>query len=127
MSQAPTAEVFAALGDSNRQRLLLYLAGRGSASATTLARPLSVTRQAVDKHLRVLLRAGLVEPTRTGREVLYTLRTSELQRSAEWLTDVADAWDRRLAGVKAIAEAAGGSPGEDAEDSPREAVGRETD
>lgn len=104
MTAAPVVEVFAALGDPNRQRILELLATRGRASATTLAAPVAVTRQAVDKHLRVLERAGLVSATREGREVLYDVRGEELERSAAWLTDVAVTWDRRLATIKATAE-----------------------
>ena len=106
MTSAPLVDVFAALGDANRQRLLELLADRGSASATALAEPIPVTRQAVDKHLRVLERAGLVSSSRHGREVLYDVRAEELQRSAAWLSGVATNWKRRLAGIKAIAEGA---------------------
>ena len=104
MTSVAVAEVFAALGDPNRQRLLELLAARGSASATALAEPIAVTRQAVDKHLRVLERAGLVSASRAGREVLYAVRGEELERSAAWLHDVAAQWDRRLASIKAAAE-----------------------
>ena len=108
MSRATTAEVFAALGDPNRQHLMESLARRGhGASATALASSLPVTRQSVDKHLRVLQRAGLVGATRQGREVLYTVRREGLDRSAAWLTDLAERWDRRLAAVKSAAEGSG--------------------
>jgi len=100
-------EVFAALGDPTRQHLLELLAERGRASATTLAGPLGVTRQAVNKHLAVLERAGLVGSVRQGREVLYAVRRIELDRSAAWLLERAERWDRRLAALKAAAE---GSP-----------------
>jgi DNA-binding transcriptional ArsR family regulator len=98
------AEVFAALGDATRQRLLELLAEQGQASATTLAGPLGVTRQAVNKHLAVLERVGLVGSVRHGREVLYTVRRIELERSAAWLLERAERWDRRLAALKDAAE-----------------------
>jgi DNA-binding transcriptional ArsR family regulator len=97
-------DVFAALGDPNRHRLVELLARRGQASATTLAGSLDVTRQAVDKHLRVLGRAGIVASQRQGREVLYAVRREELDRSGAWLAGIADAWDRRLESVKRRAE-----------------------
>lgn len=110
MSQTALAEVFAALGDPNRQQLLELLAARGRASATTLSGPVAVTRQAVDKHLRVLEHAGLVTSAREGRQVLYAVRGESLQRSAAWLADLAAAWDRRLVMIKAAAEAPRQSP-----------------
>ncbi len=104
MSAPAVAEVFAALGDPVRQRLVETLADGGAASATVLAAPLDVSRQAVDKHLRVLDRAGLVGQQRHGREVLWSVRRIELDRSAAWLADVAAQWDRRLLAVKQLAE-----------------------
>jgi DNA-binding transcriptional ArsR family regulator len=104
---APAASrVFAALGDQQRQTLLTLLAREGDASATALARPLAISRQAVDKHLHVLRDAGLVTSVRAGREVRYRLRTEELTRGAGWLTALAEEWDRQLLAVKQLAEAA---------------------
>jgi DNA-binding transcriptional ArsR family regulator len=100
---APTA-VFAALGDSQRLGLLERLSEDGLASATKLAAPLPVTRQAVTKHLRVLEDAGLVQARRSGREVLYAVRVDGLRASADWLIAAAAAWDRRLQSIKTLAE-----------------------
>jgi hypothetical protein len=41
--------------------------------------------------------------------VLYSVRAEELQRSAAWLSDIAAQWDRRLATIKAAAEAPDGA------------------
>jgi len=97
-------DLFAALGDANRLRIVEALAARGEASATVLAAPLEVSRQAVDKHLGVLERAGLVTSTRRGREVLYALRTEEFAGPSAWLNRVAANWERRLETIKRMAE-----------------------
>ena len=97
--------VLAALADPTRRQLLEALADAGDASATTLAGRLPVSRQAVVKHLSVLEDAGLVTAGRAGREVLYRVRPDPLAASARWLTDLAGAWDRRLAMLKRAAEA----------------------
>ncbi|MFA5569426.1 MAG: metalloregulator ArsR/SmtB family transcription factor [Trueperaceae bacterium] len=96
--------VFAALGDPTRNALLTALAERGSGSATSLAAHSHVSRQAVDRHLRVLANAGLVEPRRQGREVLYTLEPATLVRSSEWLEELGRTWERKLGMLKAAAE-----------------------
>jgi DNA-binding transcriptional ArsR family regulator len=97
-------DVLAALADPTRRQLLDALLRAGRASATTLADPLPVSRQAVVKHLQVLESVGLVEGIRVGREVLFALRAGSLDASARWLVDLAAAWDRRLAGLKRAAE-----------------------
>ena len=102
MEAAP--EVFAALADPTRWRVLTLLAERGDGTATTLAGELPVSRPAVIKHLAVLDRAGLVESRRRGREVRFTVRPERLDAAARDLADLAAAWDARLAAIKRMAE-----------------------
>lgn len=99
-------EVFAALADLTRRRILDVLAARGQATATTIARELPVSRQAVVKHLAILDRAGLVEGRRQGREVRYAVRPERLDTTARWMARLAADWDARLAAIKRIAESA---------------------
>lgn len=101
---ATTADVFAALGDPKRQRILELLSVRGRASATELAHPLAVTRQAVTKHLVVLEHAGFVASAREGRQVLFGMHREGFERSAAWLAEISVGWDRNLAGIKELAE-----------------------
>lgn len=99
-------ELWAAVADPTRRRLLDALLAQGDATATTLARELPVTRQAVAKHLAVLDRAGLVEGGRQGREVRYAVRPERLDLAARSLARVASQWDQRLLAIKRIAESA---------------------
>jgi DNA-binding transcriptional ArsR family regulator len=98
------ADVFAALGDSNRQHIVELLAAQGAATSTTLARQLPISRQGTEKHLAILARAGLVHSERRGREVLYALRVEKFSGSSAWLNRVADNWERRLDAIKRLAE-----------------------
>jgi DNA-binding transcriptional ArsR family regulator len=104
--QAEISAVLVALADQTRRQLLDVLVEAGTASATTLAGHLPVSRQAVLKHLNVLTEAGLVESGRVGREVRYRVRPSQLDASARWLAELAATWDRRLDALKRLAEAA---------------------
>ena len=99
-------ELWAAVADPTRRRLLDALLAQGDATATTLARDLPVTRQAVAKHLIVLERAGLVDARRLGREVRYTVRPERLDEAMEGLAQVVAEWDERLGAIKRLAEAA---------------------
>jgi DNA-binding transcriptional ArsR family regulator len=99
-------ELWAAVADPTRRRLLDVLLAQGEATATTLARELPVTRQAVAKHLAVLDRAGLVEGCRQGREVRYVVRPQRLDAAARSMARVAARWDERLMAIKRIAESA---------------------
>ncbi|GCB47033.1 helix-turn-helix transcriptional regulator [Streptomyces sp. NL15-2K] len=98
--------VLGALADPTRRQLLDLLAAQGEATATTLAERLPVSRQAVVKHLAVLDAAGLVSGGRVGREVRYAVRPAALDVTARWMASLAADWDRRLAHIKRVAEAA---------------------
>jgi DNA-binding transcriptional ArsR family regulator len=97
-------ELWSAVGDPTRRRMLNVLLDRGEATATTLAGELPVTRQAVSKHLVVLNRAGLVESQRHGREVRYAVRPQRLNTATRSMAQVAAEWDARLSAIKRIAE-----------------------
>jgi|SRR5919197_57617 DNA-binding transcriptional ArsR family regulator len=99
-------ELWSAVGDPTRRRVLDVLLTRSEASATMVARELPVTRQAVAKHLAVLDRTGLVKGRRRGREVCYEVRPERLDMAARSMAQLAAEWDSRLAAIKRIAEAA---------------------
>jgi ArsR family transcriptional regulator, cadmium/lead-responsive transcriptional repressor len=98
-------ELWSAVGDPIRRRMLdLLLTDRGG-TATTLSEQLPVTRQAVAKHLGVLDRVGLVHVTPSGRERLYEVDEVQLARAVAQLSSVGATWDARLHRIKRIAEA----------------------
>lgn len=96
--------VLIALADPTRRQLLDLIALKGQATATTLSTTVSVSRQAVVKHLTVLKDARLVSSIRVGREVRYNVCPHQLSLTAEWMANLAADWDRRLERIKHIAE-----------------------
>jgi ArsR family transcriptional regulator, cadmium/lead-responsive transcriptional repressor len=98
-------ELWSAVGDPTRRRMLDLLLVERGATATTLGRQLPVTRQAVAKHLGVLDRAGLVRATQAGREKRYQVDDAQFARAVAQLSSVGSAWDARLRRIKRIAEA----------------------
>lgn len=98
-------QLWAAVTEPCRRRVLDLILARGEATPTTLAAELPVTRQAVTKHLAVLARAGLVEAQRHGRETLYTIRPERLDEAAQAMAAAVTRWDQRLRAIKRLAEA----------------------
>lgn len=98
-------ELWSAIGDPTRRRILDLLLVDGEGTATTLSERLPVTRQGVAKHLGVLDRVDLVRATAAGRERRYRVNDAQLARAAAQLATVGSAWDARLRRIKAIAEA----------------------
>jgi predicted transcriptional regulator len=98
-------DLWSAIGDPTRRRMLDLLLSQGSGTATSLSGHLPVTRQAVAKHLVVLDRVGLVHAVAAGRERQFRVDPAQLSRAVAQLADVGAAWDARLQRIKRIAEA----------------------
>ena len=98
-------DLWSAIGDPTRRRMLDLLLVDADGTATTLSGQLPVTRQAVAKHLGVLDRVGLVRATPAGRERRYRVDDAQLSRAVAQLSSVGSAWDARLQRIKRIAEA----------------------
>ena len=97
-------EVFAALGDPTRLRMVIRLARGEPLSITRLASGTSVTRQAITKHLHVLAAAGVATPSRCGREQRWALDQKQLAQARLFLDRLAQQWDDALARLKAVVE-----------------------
>lgn len=90
-------DVFRALADPTRRRLLDLLHRDPGATLAELCEPLDITRQAVSKHLAVLESAGLVVCRWLGREKHHYLNPVPLVEIHErWISKHTDAKARRL-------------------------------
>jgi DNA-binding transcriptional ArsR family regulator len=99
-------ELWSAIADPSRRQVLDLLVSSGDASASWLAGRVPFSRQAVSKHLVVLERAGLITRRKHGREVLYQVSADRLDQATRAMAELAAQWDRRLAAIKRLAEAA---------------------
>jgi DNA-binding transcriptional ArsR family regulator/uncharacterized protein YndB with AHSA1/START domain len=82
-------EVFKALADRTRRRLLDRLSDQNGQSLRELSEGLGMSRQAVTKHLAVLSEAHLVSVHRQGRQRLHYLNPVPIH-------DIADRWIGRF-------------------------------
>lgn len=84
-------DLLRALCDPTRARLLSCLAACGRAcSVTEIAACCSVDFSVVSRHLSLLDRAGVVESSRRGREVLYRVRYASVSTALRALADAFD-------------------------------------
>ena len=104
MTTAVDDDLWSAIGDPTRRRMLDLLLVDGPGTATSLSEKLPVTRQAVAKHLTLLDRVGLVHGATTGRERRYWVDDAQLARAAGQLASVGSDWDGRLRRIARIAE-----------------------
>jgi uncharacterized protein YndB with AHSA1/START domain/DNA-binding transcriptional ArsR family regulator len=84
---SPMDEVFRALADPSRRRLLDSLNDRNGQTLRELCSGLDMARQSVSKHLAVLEAANLVTTVRRGREKHHYLNAAPINEIAErWIT-----------------------------------------
>ncbi|WP_020667312.1 ArsR/SmtB family transcription factor [Amycolatopsis nigrescens] len=98
-------EVFKALADVSRRRLLDSLNARNGQSLRELCAGLDMARQSVSKHLAVLEAANLVTTVRHGREKLHHLNAEPINAIAErWINQYDRARVHALADLKKALE-----------------------
>jgi DNA-binding transcriptional ArsR family regulator len=94
-------EVFKALGDANRRRLLDLLFERDGQALSELQEHLPMTRFGVMKHLQILENAGLITTRKVGREKLHYLNPIPIQMVFDrWVRKYARPFTRTLTGLK---------------------------
>jgi len=95
--------VFNALADATRRDIVRRsVAGELSVSALARSYPMSVT--AVQKHVAVLERAGLVQKERHGREQRVRTDIEAVQAAGRLLDDLEQLWRGRLERFETLLE-----------------------
>jgi ArsR family transcriptional regulator len=79
------AEVFVALGDEHRQRLMLTFEKGERLTVGQIAEVSTLSRPAVSHHLKILRAAGLLDEEKIGKEVFLSVNR---ERLVEVLGDV---------------------------------------
>ncbi|GAA4112365.1 metalloregulator ArsR/SmtB family transcription factor [Knoellia locipacati] len=90
--------LFHALADRTRRDILRRVLA-GEHSVSTLARGYDMSFAAVQKHVAVLERAGLVSKRRSGREALASGEVEALRSVASMLTELESVWRGRIARI----------------------------
>ncbi|MBV8657521.1 MAG: helix-turn-helix transcriptional regulator [Burkholderiales bacterium] len=103
-SHEALANVFAALGDPTRLKLIAVLCAGGAFSIAQLTAGTDISRQGVTKHLQVLAEAGVVRDVKLGRERLWQLEPRQIAEARRTLELIGREWDLALSKLKAFAE-----------------------
>ena len=76
-----------ALADPTRREILNLLKS-GTKSAGEISDHFDITAAAISRHLSVLKEADLIEDSREGKYIYYTLNASVLEEIMLWITDL---------------------------------------
>ena len=101
--------VFAALADATRRDIVTRVL-RQEASVSALARNYGMSFAAVQKHVAVLERAGLVRKERRGREQLVRGDVDTLRAAARLLGQYEELWRARIGRIEEVLTDPPGDP-----------------
>ena len=89
-------DVFDAIADPTRRRLIQLLAQAEELPLHELTEPFQMGRTAVSKHLTILKEAGLVSDRKVGRETRFRLNVAPLREVQDWLSFYTKFWTTNL-------------------------------
>jgi DNA-binding transcriptional ArsR family regulator len=72
------SELFVALGDEQRQRILLTFEAGERLNVTQIVSNSNLSRTAISHHLKILRQAGALESQKQGKEVYFWIRKNNI-------------------------------------------------
>lgn len=88
-------DVFQAIADPTR-RAILSLLVLGAMTPNALAEHFDSTRQAVSKHIKILMECDVVTQKQTGREIYYHVNPERMKEIDIWLERFRKMWAERF-------------------------------
>src|SRR5215203_2714385 len=101
---ATTSDVFNAIAEPRRRKIVELLATGPECDVTELVIKLGLPQPTVSKHLGVLRKVGVVEVQKAGQRRLYRLNPKELKPVRDWIQNFERFWTNHLDSIKQAAE-----------------------
>lgn len=88
-------DIFQAIADPTRRAIIALIALQPM-TPNALAEHFDSTRQAVSKHLQILVECDLVKQEHNGREIYYQLEIEKMKEIDKWLEQFRKIWEQRF-------------------------------
>ena len=88
-------DVFQAIADPTRRAILGLLALQAM-TPNALAEHFNSSRQAVSKHIQILIECELIKQQQSGREIYYQLNAKKMKEIDKWLEQFRKTWETRF-------------------------------
>jgi len=103
-AKGPVRDVYVAVADPTRRKLLRLLAEADELPLYELLLPFDMGRTAVSKHLAILKEAGLVNDRKVGRETRYQLNAAPLREIQDWVAFYGKFWQQKFVLLQQLLE-----------------------
>lgn len=88
-------DIFQAIADPTRRAIIALIALQAM-TPNVIAENFNTTRQAVSKHLRILMECEVVKQEYQGREIYYSLEIDKMKEIDKWLEQYRMIWEDRF-------------------------------
>jgi DNA-binding transcriptional ArsR family regulator len=88
-------DVFQGIADPTRRAILVLVAIQAM-TPNAIAEHFDSSRQAISKHIHILLECNLLKPQQQGREIYYHLNLDTMQPLESWLQQVKTVTEKRF-------------------------------
>lgn len=88
-------DIFQAIADPTR-RSIIFLLAAGAMTPNALAEHFDSSRQAISKHLKVLVECEVVNQEQQGREIHYHLNRDKMNEIEKWLDQFRQLMENRF-------------------------------
>lgn len=88
-------DIFQAIADPTRRAIIALIALQAM-TPNALAEHFDTSRQAVSKHLQILVECDLIKQNQQGREIYYQLDIDKMKEIDKWLEQFRKIWETRF-------------------------------
>jgi DNA-binding transcriptional ArsR family regulator len=89
-------DIFYALSDPTRRKILELLASHGELTATQIYANFQASPPAISQHLKVLREVNLVKMEKNAQQRIYQINPEAVLELEDWSKQLAQQWNRRL-------------------------------
>lgn len=89
-------DIFYALSDPTRRKILELLASQGQLPASEIYAEFPASPPAISQHLKVLRETGLVKMEKHAQQRIYQINPEAMQELQNWSRELTQLWNRRL-------------------------------
>jgi len=98
-------DIFYALAEPTRRKILELLASKGQLSATEIYDNFAMSHPAVSQHLKVLREASLVKMEKRAQQHIYRVNPEAMSEVEDWAKQLTQLWNERFDALEELVKA----------------------
>lgn len=98
-------DIFSALADPTRRKIMELIAKNGQLSATEISDKFEMTPPAISQHLKILREANLVKMEKRAQQHIYRINPAAMLELEGWARQLTELWNERLDALDRVLQA----------------------